>query len=192
MSDTVVLLVGGHAGVGKTTLARHIAKLNRVALIDKDSATRPLVDVLMGELTGVPGDRYSPEYLSQVRGYEYDCMMSTAMDIAENGVHVAVVAPFLQELTNAGWMRTFREKCEDRGYRLATLWVDYPPGDEHRRRIIERGAERDLWKMDHWDEFEYSLILQPVRDVMRVSTEGVTLGGMPELAREVSAPIFAS
>lgn len=187
---TTILLVGGHAGVGKTTLSRHIAKHAHAALIDKDSATRALVDVLMGELTGDPGDRYSAEYLYRVRTPEYDCMLAVALDIAENGVHAVVVAPLLQEITNDGWMRAFTRKCDERGFTVKALWVDRPESGEHRRRLTNRGAERDMWKLENWDEFEESLHVQPLRTVTRISTEGVGLDGMDDLAQRVTRHMF--
>lgn len=189
--EKVVLLVGGQAGVGKTTLARHIARRVPAALVDKDSVTRPLVDALMTELTGDAGDRQSTEYLSKVRDLEYACMMNTAMDIVGHGTHVVVVAPFLRELTDFEWIRQFKARCEEVGCAAAAVWVECSSPDEHLRRITERGAERDAWKLDNWSQFRASLDIRPHHSVARLDNSVHGFAEMEALSAHIANSLLA-
>ena len=190
-NNRVVLLVGGQAGVGKTTLARHIARRVPAAIVDKDSVTRPLVDALMTELTGDAGDRQSTEYLSKVRYLEYACIMNTAMDIARHGTNVVAVAPFLKELTDPEWIRQFKARCESAGRGAAAVWVECSSPDEHLRRITERGAERDAWKLDNWSQFRASLDIRPHHSVARLDNSVHGFAEMEALSAHIADSLFA-
>ena len=81
----------GHAGTGKTTLARRtIATLMQQAhlrcsgesfcLLDKDTLYGQYSSAVMGVLTGDPNDRDSPPYLQHLRQPEYDGLLATARE----------------------------------------------------------------------------------------------------------------
>ena len=158
--------------------------------MDKDSVTRPLVDALMTELTGDPGDRQSEEYLRSVRSREYECMLDTALDIIEGGVPTVVVAPFLKELTCPEWWEGFKTSASKRGAQTIGVWVECSDTNEHRRRITSRAAERDRWKFENWDEFVSNLNSDPVHGAVRIDMAGVSLKYLDILAEKLSAELM--
>ena len=92
----------GHAGTGKTTLARRtIAALMAEAhvqctgesfcLLDKDTLYGDYSSAVMGVLTGDPNDRDSPPYLQHLRNPEYHGLKKTARENLGLGVSTIVV-----------------------------------------------------------------------------------------------------
>ena len=66
-----VLLIGGHAGSGKSELGRILARQSGWPILDKDTVTRPVVEAAL-ELFGCsPHDRESSTYREVIRPREY-------------------------------------------------------------------------------------------------------------------------
>lgn len=146
------MLVAGYAGSGKSEFSRRIAEGLSWPLIDKDSATRPLVDALIGRLTGNKNDRESPTYLSLVRPLEYQTLVEILIDNVRAGLSIIANAPFLLELANPQWVLGLRNTLKVHGAGLRIVWVDCDPEMMH-ARILQRGASRDTWKLANWDDY---------------------------------------
>ena len=163
----------GHAGTGKTTLARRaIAALMRQAharcsgesfcLLDKDTLYGQYSSAVMGVLTGDPNDRDSPPYLQHLRQPEYDGLLATARENLALGVSCIVVGPLSREvrahrLTDRAWLGV----ADD--VRVHIVWVHLQE-DEARRRITARGNPNDAWKLAHWDEYHTRLFMPPAAE----------------------------
>ena len=87
----------GHAGTGKTTLAKRLfAPLMRASgepfcLLDKDTLYGRYSAAAVGALTGDPNDRDSPLFLQHLRDPEYGSLIDTARENLGLGVSVVVV-----------------------------------------------------------------------------------------------------
>lgn len=148
----VVVLVGGFAGSGKSEFAKFLGGLTSWPILDKDSLTRPLVDQLLVALGGEAHDRSSELYLEKVRPFEYRCLLEAAWDNLDCGISTILDAPFVSEFSQAEWMQRFQNRCRSKRVSVATIWVECDP--ESMREYIEfRGAARDVWKMEAWDEY---------------------------------------
>ena len=94
----------GHAGTGKTTIARRmtrnlIAQLGQAfCFLDKDTLYGNYSSAVMGALTGNPNDRDSPTYLQTLRDPEYQALLDTARENLQLGIHVIVVGPLSREI----------------------------------------------------------------------------------------------
>lgn len=147
-----VVLVGGFAGSGKSEFAKFLGGLTGWPILDKDSLTRPLVDQLLIALGGEAHDRSSELYREKVRPLEYRCLMEAAWDNLDCGISTILDAPFVAEFAQADWMQRFQNRCRSKRVSVATIWVECDP--ESMREYIEfRGAARDAWKMEAWDEY---------------------------------------
>ncbi|MER5382218.1 AAA family ATPase [Streptomyces sp. NPDC002688] len=154
-----VVLVGGFAGSGKSEFAKFLGSLTGWPILDKDSLTRPLVDQLLIALGGEAHDRSSDLYRERVRPLEYRCLMEAAWDNVDCGISTILDAPFVSEFSQADWMQRFQNRCRSKRVSVATIWVQCDP--ESMREYIEfRGAARDAWKMEAWDEYVSSLNLE--------------------------------
>ncbi|MFG3145315.1 AAA family ATPase [Streptomyces sp. NPDC048243] len=154
-----VVLVGGYAGSGKSELAKFLGGLTGWPILDKDSLTRPLVDQLLVSLGGEAHDRSSDLYRDKVRPLEYRCLMEAAWDNLNCGISAILDAPFITEFAKADWMQRFQNRCRSKRVSVANIWVECDI--ESMREYIEfRGAARDAWKMESWDEYAMGLNLK--------------------------------
>ncbi|MZD09148.1 AAA family ATPase [Streptomyces sp. SID5785] len=153
-----MVLVGGFAGSGKSEFAKFLGGLTGWTILDKDTLTRRLVDQLLVALGGEAHDRSSDLYREKVRPLEYHCLIEVAKENIRNGISVILDAPFVAEFSQADWMRRFENFCRPRQAQLSTIWVECDA--ESMREYIEfRGAARDMWKMEAWDDYLGSLDL---------------------------------
>jgi len=154
---TRLVFLCGHAGTGKTTLAKRlIAPLARTTgeafcLLDKDTLYGRYSSAAMGALTHDPNDRDSPLYLHHLRDPEYQGLLDTARENLEVGVSAIVIGPLSREirdrrLFDRAWLRI------DPTVGLAVVWVQTAEETAH-RRIVARGNPNDAYKLAHWDEY---------------------------------------
>ena len=154
-----VLLVGGYAGSGKSEYAKFLGGLTGWPILDKDSLTRPLVDQLLVALGGEANDRSSDLYRERVRPLEYRCLMEAAWDNLDCGISTILDAPFIAEFSQSDWMLRFNNRCKSKRVAVAAIWVECDP-DSMQEYIEFRGAPRDMWKMDAWEDYLATLNLE--------------------------------
>lgn len=156
----------GHAGTGKTTLARRAIRAfmqdahqrcsgESFCLLDKDTLYGDYSSAVMGVLTGDPDDRDSPPYLQHLRDPEYHGLLNTARENLGLGVNSIVVGPLSREirahkLRDRAWLKVGGDVD------VRIVWVHLQE-DEARRRIAARGNRNDAWKLAHWDEYRSRL-----------------------------------
>jgi predicted kinase len=155
---THLIFFCGHAGTGKTTLAKRLVpRLMRATgepfcMLDKDTLYGAYSAAAMGALTGDPNDRDSPLFLQHLRDPEYRSLIDTARENLELGVSAAVVAPLSREVRDG---RIFERAWLGIGdeVTLRVVWVHV---DENvaRERIVARGDPNDAYKLAHWDEYK--------------------------------------
>ncbi|MDR6411628.1 AAA family ATPase [Paraburkholderia sp. 22099] len=147
----------GHAGTGKTTLAKKLigplmkATASPFCLLDKDTLYGSYSAAAMGMLTGDPNDRDSPLFLEHLREPEYRGLLDTARDNLALGVSALVVGPLSREvrerrLFDRAWLGV------DANVALRVVWVHTSEETAH-QRIVARGNPNDAYKLAHWDEY---------------------------------------
>ncbi|MFP3569380.1 AAA family ATPase [Paraburkholderia sp. SIMBA_030] len=147
----------GHAGTGKTTLAKKLigplmsASAAPFCLLDKDTLYGSYSAVAMGMLTGDPNDRDSPLFLQHLRDAEYRGLLDTARDNLALGVSALVVGPLSREvrerrLFDRAWLGVGADVA------LRVVWVYTSEALAH-QRIVDRGNPNDAYKLAHWDEY---------------------------------------
>lgn len=160
-----MVLIGGYAGTGKTELGRILTRLTGWPILDKDTATRPLVERTL-EALGLPGhDRDSDTYFSQVRPYEYEALMATAHENADCGAGLIVTAPFVAEFGDAAWLDRQSSRFADAGVPARLVWVTCDP-ETMQTYMRRRGAARDGAKLADWSGYlaRIDLDQRPVAD----------------------------
>ncbi|CAE6781672.1 AAA family ATPase [Paraburkholderia haematera] len=147
----------GHAGTGKTTLAKKLigplmrASATPFCLLDKDTLFGGYSAAAMGMLTGDPNDRDSPLFLQHLRDPEYRGLLDTARDNLELGISALVVGPLSREvrerrLFDRAWLGIGTDVA------LRVVWIHTSEETAH-QRIAERGNPNDAYKLAHWDEY---------------------------------------
>lgn len=147
-----VILVGGYAGSGKTELGRILTRLTGWSIIDKDTATRPVVEAALEAMGAPSSDRESDTYLSQIRPREYEALLATAHENTMCGAGVIVTAPFIREFADEAWLRREGMQFADDGVPVTVVWVSCD-GESMRTYLRRRGSARDAHKLAHWDEY---------------------------------------
>ncbi len=152
----------GHAGAGKTTLAKRVLStyLNEqrsFCFLDKDTLYGNYSAEVMGVLTGDPDDRDSPLYLKHLRDPEYRGVLDTARENIALGVNAIVVGPLSQEVRNhilmdANWLNVSSDT------QVKVVWVHVQEAEAH-RRIIARNDARDAYKLAHWHDYRTRLFM---------------------------------
>jgi predicted kinase len=151
----------GHAGTGKTTLARRLfAPLMRATgepfcLLDKDTLYGAYSAAAIGALTGDPHDRDSPLFIEHLRDPEYRGLIDTAAENLALGVSALVIAPLSREVRER---RLFDRAWLGIGDDVATrvVWVHVSEDVAH-ERIVARGDPNDAYKLAHWEDYRQRL-----------------------------------
>jgi len=147
-----VILIGGYAGSGKTELGRILARETGWPILDKDTLTRPVVEVALEILGRSPHDRDSETYLSIIRPREYEALMSAMTENVQCGTSAIVTAPFIRELRDKAWIDRTIASCEAMNAILSIVWV-HCDADTMHTYVRHRGAARDSAKLENWDAY---------------------------------------
>lgn len=159
-----LLFFCGHAGAGKTTLAKRVLQhyisppvCQSYCFLDKDTLYGNYSASVMGVLTGDPNDRDSPLYLQHLRNPEYSALLDTARENLGLGINTIVVGPLSQEvkqhqLSNPDWLKM------PAGTQVKVVWV-YLNEAQAKKRIELRGDMRDSYKLAHWDSYRTRLFM---------------------------------
>lgn len=137
----------GHAGTGKTTLAKRLigplmqATGEPFCLLDKDTLYGRYSSAAMDALTHDPNDRDSPLYLRHLRDPEYQGLLDTARENLTLGISAIVVGPLSREvrdrrLLDRQWLGIGPDVS------LTIVWV-HTSEAVARQRIIARGNPND-------------------------------------------------
>jgi predicted kinase len=151
----------GHAGTGKTTLAKQLfAPLMKASgepfcMLDKDTLYGRYSAAAIGALSGDPHDRDSPLFIEHFRDPEYRCLVDTAAENLALGVSVVVVAPLTREVRESRLFdRAWLGIGDDVAIRVVWVHVDEQVA---RERIVARGDPNDAYKLAHWDGYRQRL-----------------------------------
>lgn len=147
-----VVMVGGYPGSGKTELGRILARETGWPMLDKDTLTRPVVEVALEVLGQSPHDRESEVYLSRIRPREYEALQDATNENVQCGNSVIVTAPFIREFNDPAWMARTQATYEGNGVNLTIVWVYCDP-DTMLTYVRRRGAARDAVKLADWPSY---------------------------------------
>jgi len=147
------LVVTGSAGSGKSTIAVSIARRCGATYLDKDSLAGAMVDAAMIAQGHSPRERESSTfYREQIMPAEYAALMTVARDNLRLGGSVVIDAPFAAYLDQPDHLLEAAARAEWPAVPLTVMQV-FAPEAETRKRLVERGLERDRAKLDDWDTF---------------------------------------
>jgi predicted kinase len=152
-----LILFAGHAGSGKTTLAKKALPLiiektgEDFFFLDKDTVYGAYSAHVMELTTNNPNDRDSPFYLQNLRDWEYAGLIAIAKENLQMGVNVILVGPFSSEI-QSGRMFNPADLGVPTTSSIKIAWIDLDE-QEAKNRMEKRADPRDEYKLKHWDEY---------------------------------------
>jgi predicted kinase len=152
-----LILFAGHAGTGKSTLAKRALPLiiektgEDFFFLDKDTVYGAFSAHVMSLTTQNPNDRDSPYYLENLRDWEYQGLIDIARENLLLGVNVILVGPFSKEI-QSGRMFNANELGIPPQTSIQIAWIDLEEM-EAKKRMEKRADPRDEWKLTHWDQY---------------------------------------
>lgn len=152
-----LILFAGHAGTGKSTLAKKALPLiiektgEDFFFLDKDTAYGAFSAQVMQLTTQNPNDRDSPYYLANLRDWEYQGLIDIARENLILGVNVVLVGPFSKEI-QSGRMFDAVALGVPPQTTIQIAWIDLDEA-EAKQRMEKRADPRDEWKLAHWDQY---------------------------------------
>jgi predicted kinase len=152
-----LILFAGHAGTGKSTLAKRALPLiiestgEDFFFLDKDTVYGAFSAHVMELTTQNPNDRDSPYYLQNLRDWEYQGLIDIARENLLLGVNVILVGPFSKEI-QSGRMLNPEALGIPAQTKISIAWIDLEES-EAKRRMEKRADPRDQWKLAHWDQY---------------------------------------
>lgn len=151
MKEKRMIFVTSPPACGKTKLSKRLAtEIKHIVYLDKDTLI-PLSKQIFA-VAGQPYNRSSDFFEKEIRDYEYDVVMDLAFEAIKYEDLVMVNAPFTREIRDDEYIAKLREKLKDYGAKLSVIWIVTDPEVCH-QRMIDRGSDRDTWKLEHWDEY---------------------------------------
>ena len=152
-----LILFAGHAGTGKSTLAKRALPLiiektgEDFFFLDKDTVYGAFSAHVMKLTTQNPNDRDSPYYLENLQDWEYQGLIDIARENLLLGVNVILVGPFSKEI-QSGRMFNAQELGIPPQTSIQIAWIDLDEM-EAKKRMEKRADTRDEWKLTHWDQY---------------------------------------
>ena len=178
-----VWVVAGPPGSGKSTVADLLlARLDPVpALLDKDALFPGFVAEVLATHGRPFGEREGPWYDDHVKVHEYGGMTAAAQQIRSHGCPVLLVAPFTTQIRDPERWLAWVDELGGEPVRL--VWVRSDPA-LLRRRIVERGTDRDGGKLEAFDTFVARMLPGTPPPVAHLEVDNT--GGVLDLATRVA------
>jgi hypothetical protein len=136
-ADLPVVVVAGVAGSGKTTLGHALSRAIGLPVLDLDSLTNPLLDVLDGLIEGPHWNSTGP-HVELIRRGRYAVLRSAARDIIAVNQRAVLVAPFTRELAGGQEWDALTAAVAPAPVRV--IYIDGSAELLARRRLMRRAA----------------------------------------------------
>lgn len=146
----------GVAGTGKTTVAEKVAREIPCAFLDRDTVGGRFVERFLEQQGLDPDDRDSQFCKENLRDLEYDTTLDICVENLRVGQNVFMISPFTSELKNKQYLEDLlvaanKTKAE---VDVKVVVVTLQDIEQQRKRIEQRGTDRDAWKLENWDQYE--------------------------------------
>ena len=146
-----LILVASPPACGKTYVSELIAKsVDHIVYLDKDDL-RDLLHAAFA-VSGQAADMDGDFYIHHLRPAEYSTILNIAFSALRFEDHVILNAPFGAEVRNLAYMKALKDRVNRQDAELMLIWVTAPISLCY-ERMKKRNSDRDLLKLEHWDDY---------------------------------------
>lgn len=148
------VIITGCAGSGKTSLGERVSREMGWTYIDKDTVTRDFSDFILEDKGKSKSDRESDLYCNEIRPIEYKITFKVCEENLRLGNSVVLIIPFIAQIKDYNeWQNLQRQFGMDfSNVDVKFVWINHDEGLEY-TRVTKRGAERDGYKLNHWEAY---------------------------------------
>lgn len=151
MKTKRLILVTSPPASGKTYISKKLSeKLKHIVYLDKDTLIPLSKQIFVA--AGEEYNRSSDFFEKYIRDYEYTTIVDLALEALNYDDKALINAPFTREIRSAEYINNLKIKLRDYQAKLTVIWVITDPEVIH-QRMIERNSDRDVWKLENWDEY---------------------------------------
>lgn len=154
-----LILVAAPPASGKTYVSEMLAEsLKPIAYFDKDG----LGALVRAGFTVAkePLDMDGDFYKNNIRSPEYSTLLEMAFSALRFEQRAIINAPFGNEVRDAEFMRSLKEKANQNGAELVLIWVSTPL-EVCYERMKHRNSDRDTLKLKNWEEYAKKINYTP-------------------------------
>ncbi|WP_225875450.1 AAA family ATPase [Chryseobacterium aquaticum] len=151
MKTKRLILVTSPPASGKTYISKKLSeKLKHIVYLDKDTLIPLSKQIFL--VAGEEYNRSSDFFEKYIRNYEYTAIVDLALEALNYDDKALINAPFTREIRSSEYINNLKIKLKDYNAKLTVIWVITEPEVIH-QRMIERNSDRDVWKLENWDEY---------------------------------------
>lgn len=151
MKTKRLILVTSPPASGKTYISKKLSeKLKHIVYLDKDTLIPLSKQIFL--VAGEEYNRSSDFFEKYIRDYEYTTIVDLALEALNYDDKALINAPFTREIRSSEYINNLKVKLKDYNAKLTVIWVITEPEVIH-QRMIERNSDRDVWKLENWDEY---------------------------------------
>lgn len=151
MKTKRLILVTSPPASGKTYISKKLSeKLKHIVYLDKDTLIPLSKQIFVA--AGEEYNRSSDFFEKYIRDYEYTTIVDLALEALNYDDKALINAPFTREIRSSEYINNLKVKLKDYNAKLTVIWVITEPEVIH-QRMIERNSDRDVWKLENWDEY---------------------------------------
>ncbi|KQK25183.1 ATPase [Chryseobacterium aquaticum] len=151
MKTKRLILVTSPPASGKTYISKKLSeKLKHIVYLDKDTLIPLSKQIFL--VAGEEYNRSSDFFEKYIRDYEYTTIVDLALEALNYDDKALINAPFTREIRSSEYINNLKVKLKDYNAKLTVIWVITDPEVIH-QRMIERNSDRDVWKLENWDEY---------------------------------------
>ena len=151
MKTNRFILVTSPPASGKTYISKKLSeKLKHIVYLDKDTLIPLSKQIFL--VAGEEYNRSSDFFEKYIRDYEYTTIVDLTLEALNYDNKALINAPFTREIRSVEYINNLKAKLKDYNAKLTVIWVITDPEVIH-QRMIERNSDRDVWKLENWDEY---------------------------------------
>jgi shikimate kinase len=151
-----VFIISGAAASGKTNYAHSLQKKEHFVILDLDDR----LDELIAQDPNYVAEIGMEAFLKEIREFRYSDLRDRGVEVVDQGQSVALVAPFTQHIRNQELWDWLCAPFIARGITPELHWVYVDP-EEQMKRLVARGAKRDIEKVASKDNLESFVASKP-------------------------------